>query len=574
MAKTIVRRKVPDSNNFSDSYHPVLRQIYSARNILHSDELDYSLKGLLPFQGLHGMDQAVAMLVAALEGHKRILIIADYDADGATSCALAMRGLTLMGANNLHYVVPDRFEFGYGLSPEIVEVAAQQQPDILLTVDNGISSIDGVRLARAKGIDVLITDHHLPGAKLPDANAIVNPNQDGDTFPSKCLAGVGVMFYVLAGLRATLRERGWFNKKNIAEPNLAELLDLVALGTIADVVPLDHNNRILVAQGLERIRRGKCVAGIKALLQVAKRSITSIKASDLGFSVGPRLNAAGRLTDMGLGIECLLSDDPQQALNMAVTLDDINRQRREIQEDMQALADIEMLALEAECDLPFGLCLYNEEWHQGVIGILASKIKDKWHRPVIAFAKDNNGLIKGSARSIVNVHIRDVLDSIATREPGLLVKFGGHAMAAGLSINENDFIRFKSAFETELQRTMTDEDLDDVLITDGDLPAKDIKLSLAELISQAGPWGQGFPEPVFDGVFKVANRRIVGEQHLKMTLTSTESQDRYDAIAFFTHDETWPAQVDTVQLVYRLDINEYQGKKKLQFIVDYVEPMT
>ena len=574
MTKTIVRRKVPDSNNLSDSYHPVLRQIYTARNILHTSELDYSLKGLLPFQGLHGMDQAVSMLVEALDKHKRILIVADYDVDGATSCALAMRGLALMGATNLHYVVPDRFEFGYGLSPEIVEVAAQQQPDILLTVDNGISSIDGVRLARAKGIDVLITDHHLPGAQLPDANAIVNPNQDGDTFASKCLAGVGVMFYLLAGLRATLRERGWFNKKNIAEPNLADLLDLVALGTIADVVPLDHNNRILVAQGLQRIRRGKCVAGIKALLQVANRTITSIKASDLGFSVGPRLNAAGRLTDMGLGIECLLSDDPQQALDMAVTLNDINKQRREIQKDMQALADIEMLALEAGPDLPFGLCLYNKEWHQGVIGILASKIKDKWCRPVIAFAKDSNGMIKGSARSIVNVHIKDVLDSIATREPGLIDKFGGHAMAAGLTINENDFIRFKSAFETELLNNMTAEDLEDVLITDGDLPANDIKLSLAELIHQAGPWGQGFPEPVFDGVFEVANRRIVGQYHLKMTLTLPGSQHKYDAIAFFTDDETWPAQVDTVQLVYRLDINEYQGRKKLQFIVDYVEPMS
>ena len=411
MPPEIKRSPLAEEIDLPSDIHPVLRRIYAARDIKTADDLDYSLNKLLPYEDLSNIQEAVALLAEAIKSNRRILIVADFDADGATSCVVGMQGLRQMGATDVVYVVPNRFEFGYGLSPEIVEVAAEMSPDLLVTVDNGISSLEGVQLARDKGIDVLITDHHLPGEQLPNANAIVNPNHVGDKFQSKMLAGVGVMFYILVALRAHLREQNWFQEQEIPEPNLAELLDLVALGTVADVVPIDRNNRLLVSQGLARIRSGNCRPGIKALLLAANRTLERVTAQDMGFAVGPRLNAAGRLSDMSLGIECLLSDDEMQARNMAVRLDESNKERREIQNDMQEqdLIDITELDLD-DTEMPFGVCLFNEDWHQGVVGILASKIKDKLHRPVIAFARDKDGLIKGSARSISCVHIRDVLD--------------------------------------------------------------------------------------------------------------------------------------------------------------------
>ena len=578
MPPEIKRRTHSEEIDLPNDIHPVLRRIYAARDIKTADDLDYSLQRLLPYEDLRNIQEAVAILAEAIKSDKRILIVADFDADGATSCAVGMQGLRQMGARDVVYVVPNRFEFGYGLSPEIVEVAAEMKPDLLVTVDNGISSVDGVQRARDKGFDVLITDHHLPGERLPNANAIVNPNQVGDKFPSKMLAGVGVMFYILVALRAYLREQNWFQEQNLAEPNLADLLDLVALGTVADVVPMDRNNRLLVSQGLARIRSGKCRPGIKALLLAANRTLERVTAQDMGFAVGPRLNAAGRLSDMSLGIECLMSDDEMQARNMAVRLDELNKERREIQNDMQeqALLDVTELDLD-EAEMPFGVCLFNEDWHQGVIGILASKIKDKLHRPVIAFAKDKDGLIKGSARSISCVHIRDVLDTIAGQNPGLIDKFGGHAMAAGMTIKELDFDRFKQAFDMELKRFMTVEDLNGSLLSDGELSATEITFGLANDIQNAGPWGQGFPEPQFDGEFELVESRIVGEKHLKLQLRAQvhgKGQGKViDAIAFNFTDEAWSEKPQRVHTVYRLDINEFRGRRQLQLMIESIEPV-
>jgi single-stranded-DNA-specific exonuclease len=578
MPPEIKRRTPSEEIDLPNDIHPVLRRIYAARDIKTADDLDYSLQKLLPYEDLSNIQEAVALLAEAIKSNKRILIVADFDADGATSCAVGMQGLRQMGATDVLYVVPNRFEFGYGLSPEIVEVAAERNPDLLVTVDNGISSVEGVQRARDKGIDVLITDHHLPGEQLPNANAIVNPNQLGDKFPSKMLAGVGVMFYVLVALRAHLRDQNWFQEQNLTEPNLAELLDLVALGTVADVVPMDRNNRLLVSQGLARIRSGKCRPGIKALLLAANRTLERVTAQDMGFAVGPRLNAAGRLSDMSLGIECLMSDDEMQARNMAVRLDELNKERREIQNDMQeqALIDITELDLD-DAEMPFGVCLFNEDWHQGVVGILASKIKDKLHRPVIAFAKDKDGLIKGSARSISCVHIRDVLDTIAGQNPGLIDKFGGHAMAAGLTLKEIDFEAFKQAFDQELRRFIAEEDLNGSLLSDGELTATEISFGLASDIQKAGPWGQGFPEPQFDGEFELVESRIVGEKHLKLQLRvygQGKGQGKIiDAIAFNFTDEAWSEKPERVHTVYRLDINEFRGRRQLQLMIESIEPI-
>ncbi|OGT32586.1 MAG: single-stranded-DNA-specific exonuclease RecJ [Gammaproteobacteria bacterium RBG_16_51_14] len=574
MQKTISRRIASNNIALPDSIHPVLRRIYNARNISSARDLDYSLTGLLPYHSLLGIEQAVVLLADGLAGNKRFLIVADFDADGATGCALAMRGLRMMGATDVHYVVPNRFEYGYGLSPEIVEVAARHQPDILITVDNGISSIEGVALARAKNINVLITDHHLPGKQLPAANTIVNPNQQDDEFPSKHLAGVGVMFYLLVALRAHLREQGWFTGRGIEEPNLAELLDLVALGTMADVVPLDHNNRILVAQGLARIRAGRCCPGIRELLLMANRPLHRTTTQDLAFVVGPRLNAAGRLEDMSLGIECLLTDDETGARQMAGRLDQLNRERREIQEDMQAqaLAAIAAMDLTSKGQMPNGLCLFNEEWHQGVIGILASKIKDRFHRPVIAFARDSGGIIKGSARSVEGVHIRDLLDTIASRHPGVIDKFGGHAMAAGLTLRECDLERFEELFHQIAGEFISAEYLDNKLVTDGELSAGELNFQLAEAIIDAGPWGQGFPEPVFDGRFEVINRKMVGSRHLQMQLRANGHDNILQAIAFNSTDHDWLDTAESVRTVYKLDINEYGGRRSLQLVVEHMTP--
>ncbi len=573
MGSRISRRKAtPVPEGLAGALHPVLARVLAARDVLSVSELDYGLEKLYPASLLTGMDDAVALLVDALEKEKRILVVADFDADGATGCAVAVRGLRLLGAAHVDYVVPNRFEFGYGLTPEIVAIAAQRAPDLLVTVDNGISSIDGVAAAAARDIPVIVTDHHLPGERLPAAAAIVNPNQPGDGFPSKCLAGVGVMFYLLIALRATLRTAGWFDARGVAQPNLGKLLDLVALGTVADVVPLDANNRILVAQGVSRIRAGRAQPGVTALLEVAGRDRGRLTASDLAFAVAPRLNAAGRLTDMALGIECLLSDDHKAAAEMAATLDELNRERRDIEARMgdQALAQVEALGLGSEEALPFGVCLYHGDWHPGVVGIVASRIKERLNRPVIAFALDGEDTLKGSARSVAGVHVRDALEAVAARHPGLLSKFGGHAMAAGLSLERARFDEFRGAFDTEVRRHLGAEDLRGTILSDGPLETADIALPLARELRSAGPWGQGFPEPVFDGEFEVQSSRVVGELHMKLSLRAGDRAPSVDAIAFNALDY-WPRDAKVVRIAYKLDVNYFRGRETAQLIVEHAE---
>lgn len=548
-----------------------LRRVYAARGVDSSEQIDYALDKLMPPDQLQGLDQAVALLVDVIEASGRIVVVGDFDADGATSCALCLRALRGMGAERVGYLVPNRFEYGYGLTPEIVAVAAKQQPDLLITVDNGISSLAGVAAARERGIRVLITDHHLPAAELPPADAIVNPCLSGEDFPGRHLAGVGVAFYVMLALRAALRTRGWFIRRGIEEPNLGQLLDLVALGTVADVVPLDRNNRLLVEQGLRRIRAGRCVPGLRALLEVGGRSPARVVATDLGFVVGPRLNAAGRLEDMSLGIECLLADSESAARAMAARLDGLNRDRREIESEMQAqaLAAIDSLLLD-DREAPAGFCLFDPDWHQGVIGILAARIKDRFHRPVIAFARSGQGELKGSARSIAGLHIRDVLDAIAARHPELLRRFGGHAMAAGLTLVEEHLPAFEMAFKAELERMLCTEDLQDVIYTDGELTEEEFSLANAKRLREAGPWGQGFPAPCFEGEFTLLEQRVVGERHLKMVLMPMVGSCRLDAIAFNSTPQK--ATGEPVRLVYRLDVNEYRGIENAQLVVEYIEP--
>ncbi len=575
MSVSIVRRDIA-AHDLPTDLHPVIAKIYASRNLRTADQLERSLKFLHSYDLLKNIDNAVALLSDALQHDKKVLIVADFDADGATSCAVAIRALKMMGLKQVEYLVPNRFEFGYGLTPEIVEVAAKSSPDLIITVDNGISSVEGVQTAKQRGINVLITDHHLPGTLLPEADAIVNPNQPDDDFPSKNLAGVGVIFYVMLALRSHLRAEHWFEKNNIKDPNLATLLDLVALGTVADVVPLDHNNRILVTQGLARIKQGECVQGINAIISIAKKNQKSMCAADLGFAVAPRLNAAGRLDDMSLGIECLLTDDADDAKSKAKKLDQLNIERRVIENKMQAQAVEVLQAIELkeeDATLPIGYCLFDESWHQGVIGILASRIKEKLHRPVIAFAPCNEKEIKGSARSVQGLHIRDVLDAVAAQHPGLLKKFGGHAMAAGMLLDRDKFKQFSCAFDEEVRRFLSAEDLQRVIHSDGELQAHDINLPLAQLIRNAGPWGQSFPEPVFDGEFELVQKRIVGEKHLKLMLKVPESEQFIDAIAFNTVDTEWPDKVSRVAAAYRLDVNEYQGNVRPQLIVEHITPL-
>ena len=510
---------------------------------------------------------------------QRVLIIGDFDADGATSSALAVRALRQFGFLDVDYLVPNRFQFGYGLTPEIVTVAADFHPQLIVTVDNGISSIDGVNAAKRRNFKVLVTDHHLPGTALPNADAIVNPNLTNDKFPSKALAGVGTIFYVMLAFRSYLREQGYYSKSPVTEPNLAEWLDLVALGTVADVVPLDKNNRIMVAQGLARIRAGKCSPGIKAIIKVAGRQIERLTASDLAFAVGPRLNAAGRIEDMAIGIESLLCDDAHKALQLAATLDDLNRERKEIEAEMkqQALQIINRIQLDENSDLPVGISLYDPSWHQGVIGIVASRIKEKFHRPVIAFAEAGDDsvtgmpVIKGSARSIPGIHIRDVLDAVATRHPTLLNKFGGHAMAAGMSIFQKDFAVFSQAFNEEVEHQLDRDSLNNVVLTDGELQDSDIGLDLAEQLRQGGPWGQGFAEPLFDGEFDVLQRRIVGDCHVKFLLKSPDGKKQVQALAFFITDMHWLEEAKKIRMAYSLDINDYNGVRSVQFIIKHAE---
>ncbi len=557
---------------FPEDLPPLLARIYASRGVISAEELNHSLEQLLPFNSLKGIDGAVDLLAEALAGRWRILVVGDFDADGATSTTLAVKALRMLGAAEVDFLVPNRFEYGYGLTPEIVAVAAERGPDFIVTVDNGISSINGVAAAQQAGIKVLVTDHHLPGEVLPTAEAIVNPNQPGDTFPCKNLAGVGVIFYTMLALRSRLREQGWFERQGIAVPNLATLLDLVALGTVADVVPLDHNNRILVAQGLARIRAGHASPGIQALCEVSKRDTSRLVSSALGFGLGPRLNAAGRMEDMTIGINCLLSESLDEARRLAVRLEELNHDRRTVEGDMrdEALAEVERLHLEEDASLPFGFCLYNPTWHEGVIGILASRIKDRLHRPVIVFTDAANGDIKGSARSVKGVHIRDALDAVAATHPDLLKKFGGHAMAAGLTIHADALERFRQAFDTEVRRHLGEEDLRGTLMSDGELSAEEATMELAARLRSETPWGQGFVEPLFDGWFEVAASRIVGERHLKMQLRWPESGRLVDAIAFNVDEPLLELKPRQVQIAYRLDINEWRGNQSLQLLVDTI----
>lgn len=551
---------------------PLLTRIYAARGVLSADELEKGLARLLPTHLLKGMDQAVQLLAQALKQRQRILIVGDFDADGATASCVGMLGLRMLGAAHVDYLVPNRFDYGYGLTPEIVAVALQRQPDVLVTVDNGISSIEGVAAAKAAGLTVIVTDHHLPGAELPIADAIVNPNQPGCEFPSKALAGVGVMFYVLLGLRAYLRSIGWFEQQTIKEPNLAELLDLVALGSVADVVPLDANNRILVHQGLARIRAGRARPGLRAILDVARRDHRRLVSTDLGFIVGPRLNAAGRLDDISLGIECLLCEDFDGAMQRAQQLDQLNQDRKQIEQGMQREALVQLKNLPLD-NLPFGLCLFEPEWHQGVIGILASRMKERYHRPVIAFADAGEGQLKGSARSVAGLHIRDALDAIAARFPELISKFGGHAMAAGLTLQQVHYEAFAKAFDAEVRRQLTADDLTGRIYSDGSLAADEFDMQLAQQLRHAGPWGQRFPEPLFHGDFKILSQRLVGEKHLKLVLQSGKNAPPVDAIAFNIDLDIWPnPNIQDAQVAYTLDINEFRGNESLQLMVSSISP--
>ena len=571
MILPIVRREVTGASLSSD-LHPVIDRIYRGRNIANLDDLENGLKGLTHFNVLKGMPQAAQILADAVVQNKRIIIVGDFDADGATSTSVCILALRAMGYHNVDFLVPNRFDFGYGLSVPIVDEAAKQGAEVIVTVDNGISCIDGVTHAKSLGMQVVVTDHHLPGDVLPPADAIVNPNQPGCEFPSKNLAGVGVAFYIMLALKAELQQQGHFERAGLAPPNLASLLDIVAVGTVADVVVLDKNNRILVHQGLQRIRAGKCRPGIKALVEVANRDCAHLTSTDLGFVVGPRLNAAGRLDDMSQGIACLLEDETIQARMIAAELDALNKERREIETGMKAQAEtvLEQMALD-EGDMPSALVVYREDFHQGVIGIVAGRLKEKYLKPVIAFAHQDDEIIKGSARSIPGVHIRDVLDEVNTRYPGVIEKFGGHAMAAGLSLPVARLQDFEQAFVDIARAHMAKLDGNHALLSDGDLSSKELCLPFAHLLRQAGPFGQGFESPLFDGEFALLDQRLVGQKHLKMVLKS-DGANEVDAIAFNVDLKSWPnAMVKRVHIAYRLDINVFRGQETVQLIVEQIE---
>lgn len=562
----------------ASALHPVLQKVLSHRHIKSPEEIEYSLKNLLGFNDLKGIDIAVEVIIKAIKTQQSVLIVGDFDADGATSTAVCYRAFKMLGHSSVSYLVPNRFDYGYGLSPELVAVACKRsegKPGLLITVDNGISSLEGVAAARKAGIDVIVTDHHLAGVALPDANVIVNPNQPDCHFASKNLAGVGVIFYVMLAVRAKLREQNYFNDQQ-AEPNMAHLLDLVALGTVADVVPLDANNRILVSQGLKRMLAGKACVGIEQILSISGRNINRIVASDLGFAVGPRLNAAGRLDDMSLGIECLITDDSNRAASIAEQLDQLNKNRREIEYEMQQQADKSLKYLESsmsQSSLPYAISLYNSQWHQGVVGILASRIKEKYNRPTIIFANDNESIIKGSARSIKGLHIRDVLEQVSSQNPGMIIKFGGHAMAAGLSLKKSDFKRFEAAFNTVVEQTLDKSALQGVIESDGELSGNDFNLALAEAIRNAGPWGQSFSEPIFDGEFEVIDWRVVGEKHIKMELQAEDADKPVSAIAFNSPVSKMQQSDGFIRAAYRLDVNEFRNRKSAQLMIEYYEPM-
>jgi len=574
--KNIVPRPAGKNKSHLKDIDPILSGIFSSRGITENQQLERTLANLPSPWLLSGMEEMVEHLIVAIKEQQNISIVADYDADGATSCVVAIKGLELLGAKKVSYVVPNRFEYGYGLTPEIVELVKQQKPDVIITVDNGISSIEGVKVAKEFSIKVLVTDHHLPGDELPDADAIVNPNVKDDKFPSGNIAGVGVIFYVLMALRSRLREQKWFEQQNIEQPNLAQLLDFVALGTVADVVALDQVNRVLVHQGLLRIRSGHAHPGIMALIEQAGKQFKSVNSTDFGFALGPRLNAAGRMDDMSLGIQCLLTDDLALAKDMAEQLDDLNKDRKDIEAQMknEAMSLLNEMHMLDESHLPAGVCLFEKDWHQGIIGILASRIKDRLHRPVVAFAAADNGEIKGSARSIPGVHIRDVLSEIAASHPKILSKFGGHAMAAGMSIQMHDYPVFALAFDEVVAKHLDTVDLAQKIYSDGKLTEKEITEEFTQQLSDVSTWGQEFPEPVFDGVFDVIQCRIVGQQHLKFVLRFPMGDLLIDAICFFVDKpENWLG-TRSIKSAYKLDINEFRGSKSVQLMLQYIEKIT
>jgi single-stranded-DNA-specific exonuclease len=569
--RRIIERPRPGGENaLSAAVLPRMAQIYRARGVESVEELDLTLPCLLRPSQLDGAAHAAKLIADAVMAGRHIRFVGDFDADGATSSVVGVAALKAMGAANVTFIVPNRFEFGYGLTPEIVAIAMIDRPDVIITVDNGISSIEGVRAARAAGATVVITDHHLPGRELPAADAIVNPNLPGCEFGSRNLAGVGVIFYVLTLVRAQLRERGWFERIGIEPPNMADYLDLVALGTVADVVPLDRNNRILVQQGLRRIQAGKARPGIRALCEASGRAMATLSAADLAFALGPRLNAAGRLDDMSIGIRCLLADNLIEARSLATALEELNESRRMIQQQMTQEAELAVVDVDLRGEQRLGLCVYREGWHQGVVGIVAGKLKDRFGRPTIAFADAGATApdeLRGSARSISGVHIRDALDAIATRYPGLIQRFGGHAMAAGLSIRRVHLARFSDAFATEIGRWVTAEEIGGVVLSDGELSAAELDLSLADEIARGGPWGQGFPEPMFHGDFDIVHQRVVGERHLKLSLRIGKRV--VDAIAF---NQTPLRDTSRARIAYRLSRNDFRDRVTLQLVVEYIEP--
>ncbi|EOY3719207.1 TPA: single-stranded-DNA-specific exonuclease RecJ [Klebsiella michiganensis] len=568
------RREAADGVDLPADLPPLLQRLYASRGVRSAQELERGVKGMLPWSQLTGVEKAVEMLYGAFRQGLHIVVVGDFDADGATSTALSVLALRALGYGNVSYLVPNRFEDGYGLSPEVVDQAHARGAQMIMTVDNGISSHAGVDRAHALGIPVLVTDHHLPGDSLPAAEAIINPNLRDCEFPSKSLAGVGVAFYLMLALRTFLRDKGWFEERGIAPPNLADLLDLVALGTVADVVPLDANNRILTWQGLSRIRAGKCRPGIKALLEIANRDPQKLAASDLGFALGPRLNAAGRLDDMSVGVALLLCDNTGEARVLANELDALNQTRKEIEQGMQAEALTLCEKLERSSEtLPGGLAMYHPQWHQGVVGILASRIKERFHRPVIAFAPTGDGTLKGSGRSIQGLHMRDALERLDTLYPGLILKFGGHAMAAGLSLEEARFEEFQQRFGELVTEWLDPALLQGEVVSDGPLAAAEMSMEVAQMLRDAGPWGQMFPEPLFDGRFRLLQQRLVGERHLKVMVEPVGGGPLLDGIAFNVDTSLWPDNgVREVQLAYKLDINEFRGNRSLQLIIDHLWP--
>ncbi|MFZ1342010.1 single-stranded-DNA-specific exonuclease RecJ [Thiothrix eikelboomii] len=581
-AKQIQTRPCTDKT-FHDATHrypPLIQRILAARGIHHSDELNFALKQLHPISSLKNVKAAAQLLAEAISHQQKILIVGDYDADGATATALCIRALHLCGHQAVDFLVPDRFKYGYGLTPAIVELAQPYRPWLLMTVDNGVSSIEGVEAAQALGMKTLITDHHLPGQQLPASDVMVNPNQPHDDFPSKALAGVGVAFYVMLALKQELIAQGYFAKHSLPEPNLVSLLDLVALGTVADVVPLDANNRILVEQGLRRIRSGSAHAGIHALLTIAKKDPNRVVSSDFGFACGPRLNAAGRLADMGVGIRCLLTDDPKEATRLALQLDSLNHDRRQIEADMKEDAEhiMQALGFERQSKLPPIMCLHQADWHEGVVGILASRLKDRYHRPVIVFANSEGGWLKGSGRCIEGLHLRDLIDEVATQHPGMIQRFGGHAMAAGLTLAAEHFQQFQTSIIAAVNRQTQPDTFRETIYTDGGLTPSELSLATAEQLQALAPWGQWFPEPQFEGEFEIKRLQILKDLHVKATLLPIDAQAGYSlvsavtALQFFADLDQWPTEGERVRIIYRLSVNEYRHERSLQLIVAYLLP--